>query len=482
METAAKDDAGETNPSVQAFYGLFKEKNKPLLALYVMVFLEVGGFAMCIPVINFFAIKELGLSPSEVGFVLSANSATQFLGSWLCGRLSDSWGRRGLLLFSFAHSGICIGLTAIVHNFWQLLALRTIQGLSGGTTPLSQSYILDWISKADRPAYLGLFGFCIGVAFLCGNVLGLGLIWLELGRRNIFLVASAFCMMATVYGCFTVAESLPERKRRPLWRSTTAELQSSRCFGPETPTPSTAKTGALAPSPSSAASPASSSAWLESSDFAVVGFGLICIWVCRFFNALGNAIMFSTYSFLIDQYFAWSDFHFGGIMATFGLAYALLQFIVYPIFGKRGKLGSAAAVAIASVCGIGAAILFPQKNIPLHFMALALASVTAAFFEPATPVLVGLFAGGRHIGFANGFATACRCAAAIAGPSIGGYLYERGIPLLYAVGGSCYVMCLCASGGIALAPEKEEPAEEEFSDSDSTPTERSALLSNSKTV
>merc|ERR1719329_511516 len=109
--------------------------------------------------------------------VVSCNAASQLLGSWACGRLSDSFGRKWLLLGSFGWSCLNIGFTSIVHNFMQLLILRTLGGLSGGTAPLCQAYIMDTIEKDKRPAFIGLFGFLIGIAFLCGNVCGMLLLF-----------------------------------------------------------------------------------------------------------------------------------------------------------------------------------------------------------------------------------------------------------------------------------------------------------------
>lgn len=407
----------------------------PLRSLYVMVFLEVGGFAMCLPVISFFAIKELGVSPTQLGIIISANSMTQLIGAWVCGRLSDSWGRRWLLLGSFLWSGLGIGTTAFVYSFSELLLLRCLQGLSGGTTPLAQSYILDWCSEERRPAFMGLFGFTIGMAFLCGNVCGIVMLAVDTSRRTIFLVAAFFCMLATLYGVLTIEESLAADKRRPLFQTPPVEEAGvdKKTDKPKAPL----------------------------SDWDVIGVGLVCVWICRFLHALGNAIFFSTYAFLIDKFFGWRDIHLGIIFAIFGFSYALLQFIVYPLFGRHGKQGSAAAFAVASACGIAAGLLFPTPEVLVHCVALFFITVTGALFEPAVPVLVGYFAGTRALGFGNGIATACRCAAAVLGPLVGGMLFEVGIGVMFYVGAVMYGMCLLCSGAVAASPVHADEDDED---------------------
>lgn len=426
---------------------LLTSEYTPLRSLYIMVFLEVGGFAMCIPVISFFAIKELGCSPTQLGIILSANSLTQLIGASICGRLSDSWGRKWLLLGSFLWSGLGIGTTAIVYNFWELLILRTLQGLSGGTTPLAQSYILDWCSEERRPAFIGLFGFTIGIAFLCGNVCGILMLAAETSRRTIFLVAAFFCLVATLYGLVTIKESLPKDKRRPVFQTASAGEEGDG-KGSDKPTPS---------------------------DLEIIGVGLCSVWLCRFLHALGNAIFFSTYAFLIDEFFGWRDIHLGVIFAVFGFFYALLQFLVYPFFGKHGKLGSSAAFAVASACGVAAGMLFPTPKIPVHCFALFLITITGALFEPAVPVLVGYFAGTRALGFGNGIATACRCAAAVLGPLLGGILFEMGIGIMFYVGAVIYGICFIFSGAVAASPVCAEENDEGTSGRETDP-----LLSNGK--
>jgi MFS family permease len=427
-ETAGEDG----NPSLEAWKDLRKDENAPLRVLYTMVALEVGGFAMCIPVLAFFAIKELGVSPSQLGLVMSANAASQLVGSWTCGRLSDSFGRKWLLLGSFGWSCLNIGLTAFVYSFMQLLVLRTLGGLSGGTNPLCQAYILDWVPEKKRPAFIGLFGFLCGIAFLAGNMLGMCLLLLGVERRSIFLIAAFFASLATLYGVFHIEESLEPKKQRSLWSPREAATDVDE-LGKVTKLHSEAKTKAT-------------------SDYEVICVGLVCTWCVRFLHALAGAIMFSTYAFLIDRYFGWSDLHFGALMAIFGLLYALLQFAVYPLFGRFGKSGSAASSGLANICGILGGISLPMPVVWIHFMALFFLTFTGALFEPSVPVLVGLFAGELHLGFGNGVATACRCAASIIGPFLGGILFEKGIHLMCWTGCSFYALGVVGCIGIALSP------------------------------
>jgi hypothetical protein len=81
---------------------MFAGEQPILVTLCVVVVIQVLSISMLIPVLPFFAIEELQLGPSQMGIVSSASSAAQLLGSSASGRLSDSIGRRPLLIMLLA--------------------------------------------------------------------------------------------------------------------------------------------------------------------------------------------------------------------------------------------------------------------------------------------------------------------------------------------------------------------------------------------
>jgi len=420
----AKDDAVSSHPSWEACKELCKVENGSLRALYTMVVLEATGFAMCIPVLAFFAIKELGLSPSQLGIVASANAASQLVGASICGRLSDSFGRRWLLLGSFIWSALNIGALSLTSNFTDFLIMRIFAGLSGGTTPLCQAFIMDSVGESRRPAFLGLFGSLLAMAFMIGNCLGVCLIVLGLERRSIFLVAAVFALLATLYGVIRTEESLAPQNRRPLWPIKTSSDAENPISSPRAST----------------------------SDWETVNTGLVCVWVARFLQSFAFATLFTNYAFFIHRVFGWSDFHFGVIMMFAGVISATLQFVVYPLFGLHGKKGSAAACVVSSISGACACLVFPLPVVVFHLLAIILFVVSMALFDPAVPVLVSIFVGRSHLGFGNGIAIACRCAASILGPVTGGILFEKGLDIICWVVCGVYLLALLTSVGISLSP------------------------------
>src|SRR5215216_4401654 len=79
----------------------------PLLLIFLIVFIDLIGFGMVIPVLPIYAGTAPFLaSPQEIGFVVSSYSWMQFIFSPILGRLSDKYGRRPVLFISMLGSAL----------------------------------------------------------------------------------------------------------------------------------------------------------------------------------------------------------------------------------------------------------------------------------------------------------------------------------------------------------------------------------------
>ena len=71
--------------------------NKRLFNIFVIVFIDLLGFGLILPLLPFYA-DEFGATPFLVGLLTAIYAAAQLVGAPLLGRLSDRFGRRPILL------------------------------------------------------------------------------------------------------------------------------------------------------------------------------------------------------------------------------------------------------------------------------------------------------------------------------------------------------------------------------------------------
>src|SRR3954471_16507401 len=73
--------------------------SSPLLPIFLIVAVDVLGLTIMIPLLPFYA-EKMGATPTEVGLLISVSAACQLFSGPLLGRLSDSTGRKPLLIVS----------------------------------------------------------------------------------------------------------------------------------------------------------------------------------------------------------------------------------------------------------------------------------------------------------------------------------------------------------------------------------------------
>jgi len=162
--------------------------NKRLINIFVIVFVDLLGFGLILPLLPFYA-DEFGATPFLVGLLTAIYAAAQLVGAPLLGRLSDRFGRRPILLISifgtflgFLLFGLAVpvgqklaALVGIPTNQMILIILfisRALDGFTGGNISVAQAYITDVTTEKDRAKGLGLVGAAFGLGFVFGPAMG----------------------------------------------------------------------------------------------------------------------------------------------------------------------------------------------------------------------------------------------------------------------------------------------------------------------
>lgn len=143
------------------------KNNGALLTVLLIVFVDILGFTIMIPLLPFYA-ESLGATPFVVGMLSSIYGLCSLVAGPILGDLSDRYGRRIVLLLS--QIGTCIGfiILALSKTLWIVFLSRIIDGITAGNITVAQAYISDITEPQNRTRAMGLIGASFGLGFILG--------------------------------------------------------------------------------------------------------------------------------------------------------------------------------------------------------------------------------------------------------------------------------------------------------------------------
>lgn len=212
-----------------------KASKKALGIIFLIVFMDLVGFGMIIPLSTYLA-KDLGASPLEIGLLMTIYSLMQFIFSPFWGKLSDRVGRRPILLLSLFGSSLSFLFYAYSTELWMLYASRALAGIFGANISTAMAYIADVTDKDSRSKGMGLIGAAFGMGFVFGPFIGgiFGDIGRSLGAEAPFglnfsaLIASGICFLNFFCAIKILKESLTPEMRQNLPKRSSRVKQISR--------------------------------------------------------------------------------------------------------------------------------------------------------------------------------------------------------------------------------------------------------------
>ena len=134
------------------------------------IFIDMTGFGMVFPLLPFYA-DTFQAGSTALGILVASFSITQFIFSPILGRVSDSVGRRPVLLLSILTSTASFVLFALANSFLILLLSRAIAGMATETA-VAQAYIADITSEKERATGIGRVAAAHGAGFIIGPAIG----------------------------------------------------------------------------------------------------------------------------------------------------------------------------------------------------------------------------------------------------------------------------------------------------------------------
>ncbi len=191
----------------------------PFIMLTALI--DMISIGLIIPVLPALVGSFTGTQTDQAfwyGVVTFAFSFANFFSSPILGALSDSYGRRPVLLIGFSGLAISFFLTALSTSLAMLIVIRLIGGAMQANLSVANAYVADITPPAERAKRFGMLGAMFGLGFILGPVIGglLGAINLHLP----FFVAGVLALLNLLYGYFVLPESLPKERRRKFeWKA-----------------------------------------------------------------------------------------------------------------------------------------------------------------------------------------------------------------------------------------------------------------------
>jgi len=180
-----------------------KDDPRALIVLLSVIFLNMAGFGLVIPLLPFFG-QAFDAPAWQITLMFSAFSVGQFLGEPFWGKLSDRIGRRPVLILTTAGGALAYVALALAPGIWTALAVRLVSGFLSGNISTLQGYLADITPPQQRAGRMGIMGSAFSLGFMVGPALGGLLARPELGPTGfqIPLYAAAAFGLASALGVF----------------------------------------------------------------------------------------------------------------------------------------------------------------------------------------------------------------------------------------------------------------------------------------
>jgi MFS transporter, DHA1 family, tetracycline resistance protein len=373
--------------------------SRPLLIIFLTIFVNLVGFGIIIPLLPFYA-ETFHASPLTIGLLFGIFSLCQLIAAPALGDLSDKYGRRPILIFSLLGTVVSFVMLALAQSVTMLFLARIVDGLSGGNISTARAYVADITEPKDRARAYGLIGAAFGMGFICGPALSGVLAGVNL--RAPIWAAAAITLVATFMAWFW----LPETVHRAAAGTGTPFRNVSEMM--QRP-------------------------------------GLRRILVIDFIYWFAFAIFQTTFSLFVANRFNFDAVKTGYFFAAFGILGAVIQGgFIRPIVHRLGDKPTFLAGLVCAAVGFVAATL--SHSVALFALSLIPVALGMGFGHPTMASLVSRAGRAEEQGRVQGAAGAMESLGRAIGPVWGSTALQRfGESTPYLSAAACLVLTLFMS-------------------------------------
>ena len=349
-----------------------------LAFVLVTVTLDVFAMGLVIPVLPKLVETMLGGDTSRAasvfGYMSLVWATMQFVFSPILGALSDTYGRRPVLLFSNLGLGLDYILMALAPGLAWLFVARAMSGIAAATFSTATAYIADVTPADQRAGAFGMIGAAAGTGFVLGPALG-GLLG-SLDPHLPFWTAAGLSLANALYGYFVLPESLAPANRAPF------KLKS--------------------------ANPAGAMAMLFG-DARYAGLATVL-----FFYHLAHAVLPSVFVLFAGYRFGWSTREIGLVLAFVGVCYVIVQALLTRLVVAR--FGPQTTLMIGLAAGIVGFIMQGLATDPILYLIGVPIFALWGFITPTAMQILSARAGPDGQGQLQGAASSLMSVANLIGP------------------------------------------------------------------
>ena len=369
-----------------------KTNNSALYILMFNMFIAMSGIGLVIPVMPQY-LETFGVAGQALGFIIASFALGQFLFSPLAGDLSDTLGRKKLIivgLIIFSASQLWFGLATYE---WMLYAARFISGIGGAfLIPATMAFVADITTLKERGKGMGFLGASMSLGFMVGPALGGFLASVSLTFP--FYMASLAAVIAAVVSFFILPDIKNAVSEIPAEPKKSENILTQMKKSVQTP----------------------------------YFMMLIIIFVFTF----GIANFQTTFSLYVDHKYNYTPQDIAIVLTVGGFIGVIVQtLVVDKLFKRFGELN----VILVNLVVAAAAFLlfFLVDSFALVLLVATIFSTATTLIRPAVNTVISKLAGNEQ-GFAAGMNNAYMSLGSMIGPALAGMFFDININSPFIIG------------------------------------------------